>query len=97
MPHPRAHPAQASETPQPDSPELRPRDPAEIIHVFGDSHAKYFFRTGFYAQRHGLAAPLRYRIAGQYIPASSVAGFRRATASSTSRTPFAKLCRRCTG
>lgn len=55
--------------------ETRP-NPAPDIHVFGDSHAKFFFRTGFYAGRHRLAAPLRYRVQGQYIPASSVAGFR---------------------
>lgn len=49
---------------------------AQTIHVFGDSHAKFFFRTGFFAGRHKLATPLRYQIDGQYIPASSVAGFR---------------------
>lgn len=46
------------------------------IHVFGDSHARFFFRSAFYIGRLNLPLPLRYEIHGKTIPASSVAGFR---------------------
>lgn len=48
----------------------------DTIAIFGDSHAKFFFDTPFFVGRQGLRLPLAFRVKGEFISASSVAGFR---------------------
>lgn len=52
-----------------------PYTPSTVT-VFGDSHSMFFFPSTYFIGRLKLPSPLPYKVAGEAIPAASVAGFR---------------------